>query len=897
PEPLQPIAEAYLLAAQRSPTAARLATDHARDSEERLAQATALQVRDGETAALLRTVSQVEQAYAIVLAEGVALSEVTAIEATVRDEIATYQRDLVHLADPESRAKVDANLTYSKVRTLQGALRKQAWDGDRRLADLQRKIAVADKRVLVDLERIEVERGKLSSIDDPIAARQRAAALDDWSRLAAEEKSRWKQQLDDVSRSREEALKTLPRAVTLRRGLRVYVNAEQRGRDSAVLVPELIDELSVVGPTYLATQRDRLRGVSNDPFWFFDLNLLYSLLQSMMWLVVAAGVWWGARRYARGLVEQALTRVTNTSDHVRPEDVVGLREPLHRVFVTLVDVCAAWAVSFQVPEGLPELSVVLLLVFEIQLVRLTLALFDVLVIRPPSVRPSLVRLSKPAWLTARRTVQVFALWFVVRRVLLVFATDVLHGFASEQLVRLVATLAFVVLSIVFLYAWAPHTRHRVSKQPVESWLTRLLGTRPSISLLNGPQALGGVVFLAFVIVRSLAFRIARSGGGPLGLFTAIDRLRLGRRVEEVDAVEPLSVEIRTALREAGRQREVIDRVGARQQMFQALAGWEKEQRQGLVALLGDDGDGRATALRSWEAAWLEQGLAVYRVSLDRRLRTEHDALSWLHRALDLPRIPTDPDDAVELLAQSLEPGIWVVERANMAFLRTVGGFGAFQTLLYVLHGDGEERFWLLSVYRPAWRYLERLASLFSMHMFRTVVDLKPLSDKDLYGLTMRMAERAGYELDFSDLVSKGALAGDPQVEAQRAKDSFYRVLASASAGNPAVALDLWLNCLSERSEGGRVLAVHLDQCINVGPIVDMTDDHLFVLAALRTQGQLGVPEVAEVTNMNPFQVRALVRTLESRGILLRESENVQIERAKLPVVTLTLRRRHFVHWG
>ena len=89
----------------------------------------------------------------------------------------------------------------------------------------------------------------------------------------------------------------------------------------------------------------------------------------------------------------------------------------------------------------------------------------------------------------------------------------------------------------------------------------------------------------------------------------------------------------------------------------------------------------------------------------------------------------------------------------------------------------------------------------------------------------------------------------------------------------------------------------MDDGLLVRPIPGLTEAEMFTLVALRTQDAMEMAEVARVTNMSPTQVRTTVKHLLGRGILLRHDMGVRIATAFLPAVTLTLRRRHFLHWA
>lgn len=834
------------------------------------------------------------------------ITEIKTAYSDQRDSAADTLDAALNAANAMDRGEAPDSLdeTYADLRALVGTLRERA-----RSADEEATAATTARRealVVVRAERgrIRDERGALDRLATSVKE-ARNEALDAWKAVLDRESELLDKRVDLAGEARDTALEQLSRSTELRRRLASGASAQQRSLDNDVLFKEIFDEVSVVGPAYVATLRQRLQGAQEDPWWFVRLQVLSELALGSLWLIGAVAVWLVARRYADDLVLATIRNVADRSSRIRPTDLEPLRDPLNRLLVTTVDVIAAWMLFGMVPSGVPELAVVLLLIFEVQLIRLFLAVYDLLVGEVGAARPALLRLTADARRLGRRSVFALALWLSTFRILGVFVEDVIAGFATGTLLGIIRWLVFFILLIVLLYAWASTVRRWIAAHPRQSAATRFLGQAPPTVILAGPQALGGIVFLGTVLLRDLVFRIARQGTISRW-FSAVDRLRLGRTDGDESSVEPLSEDIVSALTHKVSERAFIDRPKARERLVKTVLSWNEDRRLGLIALLGDTGDGRGVALRTWSADWAEAGVSTRWLDVESRLATRRDALSWVARTLELAEVPESVDEAIVAIDGALEPGVVIVTGLHLAFLRTVGGFDALRALLEIFHADSEHC-WILCFYRPSWRYLERLGTAMNIHLVQEVVDLTPLDGLGLRQMTTRLATDAGFSLDFQKLASTGALAGDPEVERERAIESYYRLLAAASGGNPAVALDMWVRCLTRvpdrtvldedgRPIPGRALAVRISNEIRLSPIADLGDDQLFVLAAVRVQGELDEQELSEVLNMGRSQVRALVRQLLSSGLLLRSDCGVHLARRSLPAVTLTLRRRHFLHW-
>lgn len=818
------------------------------------------------------------------------LADLDTTRANTERTLSEARRVLSRVKTPQTPTEVDES--YAKLRTLLRTLRESARLYGTSISLREQAQDEALAKIGEERAKINAERRALADLTDETVQRARRDALDAWDAELDEERVLLRRRVEQVSEARDLALQTVDQAATLRRRFSTWVSRSERDVDDSGRLQEMVDELSVMAPTFMAVQRARFSEGTGGTWWW--VAAARDLLLGSLGFFATALVWWLARRYADVVLDIALKRVAEWRGW-RREDLVTVEDPLHRVAVTFVDVFAAWALFLLQPDGLPEIGIALVFVFEIQLIRLELAVFDLFIAKPGERRPTLIRLEEGGRRAVRRTVFFLGLWLAVRRVLLSFAHDVLHGFATEFVVGVATWVALLVVVVALLYLLAPHVRSHIAGRNRETRLSSLLTAKPPIGF-GGVQAAAGLMFILFVGLRGLWFRVAREGvGAPV--FAALERFRVGRTKPQVEATppEPLSDALREQLRGSASDRAFQDRPVARRALVGAVLAWKEERRQGLIAVLGDTGEGREAALEHWKADWEAEGLTTTWVTLDRRLATERDAYAWLAHAFDMSQVPDSADEAVAALEERLESGVYVVMGLHLAFLRTVGGFDALRALLDVMHADGSERCWILASYRPAWRYLERLGTALNVHLVRQVVDLPGLSADQLRTMTERLAEKAGYTMDFDGMAATGAFAAEHDVELQRGIETYYRLLAASSAGNPAVALDMWTSCLSVGP--GNTLLVHLSDAVRMAALPELSDDQLFVLAAIRTQGELDTAELSEVLNMGPAKVRALVRQMVSVGLLARSEHGVHVHRAHLPAITLTLRRRHFVHWS
>ncbi|TVQ94280.1 MAG: hypothetical protein EA397_02455 [Deltaproteobacteria bacterium] len=920
---LEPFAERELEAAELWDEAVRHAPEGLRPALQALADAIREQV-EAQTAhaeEVQSTVAEAEQARLDPNAAAAFTAKL--IEARLpaerrlqeRTEASKAQRETLQQAYEDARSRLEASREtllsaieagraadrqaiderYRALPALLAELRERARTLDGQLREAQRESIETLRRIEAERSRIREERQALLGVTEADVHRRRAEALDRWEDVLEREERLGRSRLSDLQDARNRVLALIPEVASVRSDLSRWASASARAEDRSGLLLELVDELSMVRPTYAATVRARWHRIQENPYQLLDLGVISSFIFGSFSLLLGAILWIAARRYSDVII-QAIIGYLHRVRHIGSLDLERLKPMLRRAVGTLVDVLGALLLLRFVPADLPELSVLLLLLFEIQLLRLVQATYDLAFAKAPSRRPALGYLEESAWKLGRRMALLVALWVAIRRVLLAFANDLLAGFATEHLVRVFAGWTLVAMILLFAYAWAPHLRKLASREVQEGWVRRWVALPPPTVLLNGPQSIGSMLVILYFAGRRWTYWLARRSAGARWL-SALDVLRFGRSSRDEAKVErtPLTDEVKQKVLKVAAERVFIDRPKAREAIAREVQDWHRDDQQGLIALLGDAGEGLDTAIEHWSTAWKDQGFSLRKVMIDRRLKTKSDALSWLTEAFELPEVPTDVEQAAELLGVKLEPGLIVVDRMNHAFLRSVGGFEAVRTLLEVFHADGFDRCWILAFYRPSWRYLERLGTSVNVHLVRAVIDLVPLTAQQLRELAKDIAEQVELELDFSELARTGALAASAEQELEHAIDAYYRLLLGASAGNPSVAIGLWLGCLDDVGEGR--VKVYISDALRGAGLPDLSDDHLFVLAAIRTHRSLTEAELVEVLNMAHIQVRAMVRQMIAMGLLSRDHSRIEIRRLRLPAVTLLLRRRHFLHWS
>jgi hypothetical protein len=813
----------------------------------------------------------------------------------IDDALAAVQRDLT---DIESRRLGQAggarpDEAYRTVRALSQRLHGDPAARSAELIAAKDADAAGAPRAAADRRRMAQAATWIDEIDAPARRVQLRAVVEDWEASLRAEQAAIDARVVSAGEARGAILTGLGATREYRRTLRPYVSRGQLSADNQYLIEDVGQELGLLGPTLALRARDRIAGLVNLPQHLTDYNLLRALFGSLLW----AGVWGLAWLWGRSQADEGArligAQIRRLRPEFRPTDLAALRDPTARFLRAFVDLLLGWLLVGRLGALVPELGFVLVVYLQLALYLALLAGFDLAVVPVHQVRPAILVMREEPWALARRTFQ-WAVGLLIARAFLhrllwdALGLDVVAGWVAWFF-----TLALVVLAVWAMHQWEPHLRARVRHRNQDFPLVGFLSREPEGRLTQAPRGLAIALFFVVVAGIDLVYLLARERAGVAWLVTAVNRLR-GREEGSQPVMLDDAERLRITTDNADNPSWLLERPEVQDAVVAAVEAWQSGTGRGLVAVVGDRGSGKRTALAGLRHVLEKRELTCVEATLDHVCATEHEVLDWLADVAGVGRC--DSPEALHLAIEALPSQVFLFQGLHRAWSRRVAGFDGMSALLYVLDATSDHHFYVASMHRLSWDFLASTGSLLDMGVFRCVVPLTSLTASQIQALTLARADRAGFSVDFSSLVRPSAFGGDPAIETERASNLFYRVLAEASEGSARVSLQLFSRCLV-RTEDPRVLGVALSEDLRGGILERLLDPALFALVALRIQDEVTDDELEVVTNLPRPVLRATVRDLISRGLVQRHEGILSIPDLWLPAVSRTLRRRHLLHLG
>ena len=862
-----------------------------------------------------------------------AVEEAEALAGSARVRLAEMRRaSAAEIAARRDELDLDRQ-RFDALETLPPGDPKRSAEADRLFTDLRRLVdslrrfavasgedAFAARREVVEIRSDAAERRR------ELGLLERAEPASTVGELALRGHGALEARLDAIRQlaalaetRRDEALDLLRRAKELRRKVEEHASAEAREADEHFFLQDLAAETRLVGPQLQAFTRYRRRTLEELPSHVTDWPFVRSVLWAGLWVFLAFLVWSGLRRRLSGWTRGVLRFWAHHDPRYVHEDLTSLEAPAAAAFTAFLDLTFGLTLLAFLGGAVPEIGLVVGVFLYLSLRRAILRSTALLLAPNPEVRPALATVSSTAHALAQRTVNHFALGFILLWLLGYLAVKFFAAVTFAELFHDVFYLLVLPILGVWLFAaWEPLVRRRLRRRGagprLASWLAEPLPVAPPRRRRRLGRLLGAPRHLVRALLRAGRGAIAT---GLLALYSGGRRLerslelslRLSAWLRREDGDDdanldrrPLPDELLRALLEAdGPPQSLVDRGDARGELDQAFTSFRTSKGPGVVILVGNEGEGKHTLLKRWLAEHKTKGktdretdretdgAAIVSVRLDERLTTAEDAVRWLAERLEIDGAATDATKLARQIDDRHRGKTLVLEDLQFAFLRRVDGFAALQCLLTVI-STARQVFWLTSIHRPAWSYLTSLGGWVHTDVFHRVVELEPFAAADLRRLVEGRLAAAGFELDAGPLSDPRPRRGSQAY--RRVITEYFRRLAWASDGNPTAALRLLRPTLGLGVEEGRV---ELGRYVEAAAPAELDDDALFLLQAIHTHRSLTAEELAEVMSLRAAAIADPLRRLEATGFLTTRQKRYSLAPEKTPAIVRALRRRHFLH--
>ncbi len=303
--------------------------------------------------------------------------------------------------------------------------------------------------------------------------------------------------------------------------------------------------------------------------------------------------------------------------------------------------------------------------------------------------------------------------------------------------------------------------------------------------------------------------------------------------------------------------------------------WRKGGR-GMIAVTGERGSGRSTLVQLAHTRYFKD-ISVHRIVPSSTLYSEKELLAFLSRTLGIETQVKTLNDFERQLSDLDVSRVIIIEDIQRIFLRTIKGLEIFNRFLLFAAKTQESIFWFITCSSYTWDYINKVLGL--MRYFSKVVTLEGLKDDGIESMIMRRHRLTGIPIRFlpDPAMEKSKKYRQLSLEEDRQKllkDQFFHRLRDASTGNISVAMLFW--CISINNLENRRFEIGELPDIDVRIDAKISDDELFVIAAIVQHERMTLDEIVSVLSLRRETAHLILAGMANKGILVERDEYYEL---------------------
>jgi hypothetical protein len=326
----------------------------------------------------------------------------------------------------------------------------------------------------------------------------------------------------------------------------------------------------------------------------------------------------------------------------------------------------------------------------------------------------------------------------------------------------------------------------------------------------------------------------------------------------------------------------------------AFESWENNY-PATFAVVGEKGSGKSTYLSYALDDFFKKKEVKY-IQLSGGIYTEVDFIKFMQKELELENL-NSIEGIIEAIRNAKKKKVIVLEALQNFYLRNINGYGALESLLYVISETKESIFWIVSSSLYAWNFMDKAVSVgeYFSHVIRT----DKLDARQIESVIMSRHRSSGYELHFepSEFQSKSRSYRkimDQEEEARRyLKDAYFEDLTKLSEGNASIAMIFWIRSIRDFDDTH--FYIKPLEITSVEMIQELKPEVLFTLATIVLHDTLSAGELSDILQFTEQESRLMLVRLKTRGLLRQDGNRYFVNQLMYRQIVRVLKERNIIH--
>lgn len=312
---------------------------------------------------------------------------------------------------------------------------------------------------------------------------------------------------------------------------------------------------------------------------------------------------------------------------------------------------------------------------------------------------------------------------------------------------------------------------------------------------------------------------------------------------------------------------------------------DNESSEHTVAIQGEKGIGKSCLLSQIKNHF--QKIKVISISIPEKITEEKQLFDFLLKKLNIDF----KDENINIEEKVKTKTLILIDEGQNLFLAKRNGFKAFQAFINICSIRNKNLFWCMTINRYSWAYVNAVTG--GSQYFRRVFVIDAWSDSDIKTLILNRHEKTGYKLEFDPIIF--AMNERKNLGKIRlVQDRYFELIWEQAKGNPRTAIILWLSALEVLNT--KKIRIGIPSAVPAKPLMGLTDDELFVIAAIIRHENLTFEEAVSVTSQSEGLVQHAFMVGLERGFLeSNDAGRIRICPLWQASLTQALNQKNFIY--
>jgi len=295
----------------------------------------------------------------------------------------------------------------------------------------------------------------------------------------------------------------------------------------------------------------------------------------------------------------------------------------------------------------------------------------------------------------------------------------------------------------------------------------------------------------------------------------------------------------------------------------------KANRASSTVIIGEPGSGKRSLLNAIRNYALQNEEYIYH-QFQNTLTEKDELLATFSELLGFQR-RLSLDEIILFLNDKSKKKVIITENINKLFLRTVDGYEALETFIYLLSMTNKNVFWICTLGKNCWNFLEPNFDLISI--FRHKIDPAKYHKEDLRKIVLSRHQATGYNLEYlpDNLKQFGIkLRKQKSFDVDQAKlsDKYFKKLDEYSEGNIISAMYYWLQSIHSVKEN--TIVIRPPKKLNLKFLSMLDNIYYLTVANIIIHGWLTDEEHSRIFNMPMERSRDILNSLVSYNLIYQD---------------------------